>query len=309
MTHTVNDSLPSGTKTGGVFALGNFDGVHRGHRVVLDAAVAQARAMGQPARVLTFEPHPRLMFDPDQEQFRLTPAAAKERLLRAAGIDDIVVVPFIREFAEISAQAFVEDILIKQLGARHVVAGHDFIFGRARGGDMARMRAWLAAHGVGVTEIVAQATGEGAVYSSTRARMALRRGDCAAAAEILGRPWSIAGEIVHGNQRGRTIGTPTANVMLGDYLRPLFGVYAVRAGRVGEGLPYKGVANIGLRPTVDGKAELLETHIFDFDADIYGQEWEFALERFIRPEAKFVDFAALKVQIDKDKDEARRILG
>lgn len=288
--------------------MGNFDGVHRGHRVVLAAAVEKARELGAPMRVLTFEPHPRLMFDPGQEQFRLTPSGAKERLLRAAGADDVVVLPFTREFAEIPAQSFVEDILVGRLGARHVVAGHDFIFGRARGGDMDKLRAWLAAHGVGVTEIAPQGEGD-AIYSSTRARMALRRGDCAAAAAVLGRAWSIAGEVVHGNQRGRTIGTPTANVMLGDYLRPLFGVYAVRAGRVGEGFPYKGVANIGLRPTVDGKAELLETHIFDFNEDIYGQEWEFALERFIRPEAKFADFAALKVQIDKDKDEARRILG
>jgi riboflavin kinase/FMN adenylyltransferase len=293
----------SGAK-GGVFALGNFDGVHRGHRRVLDAAIAKARAMGEPARVLTFEPNPRSVFYPDLPPFRLTPAAAKERLLRAYGMDDVVALPFTTEFAQVTAQEFIERVLLEQFGVRHIVVGHDFIFGHKRGGNIQNMTAWLAPHGVGVTEVLAFGDVCGA-FSSTRVREALQQGEVAGAAKILGRDWSIAGTVVKGAQRGRMIGVPTANIALRDYLRPKFGVYAVRARRVGEAAWVRGVANIGVRPTVDGVSETLEAHVFDFDQDIYGQEWEFALTRFIRAERKFDGLDALKAQIMRDIDAAK----
>ena len=284
---------------GGVFALGNFDGVHRGHQGVIAAAVAQARAMNILVRVLTFEPHPRSLFKPDQPPFRLTPRESKERLLKAYGIDDVAVLPFTPAFAQMTAQGFVEDILLARFGVQHIVAGHDFVFGHDRGGDMQKLALWLAGHHVGVTEVEPLVDGDG-VFSSTRARNLLQQGDAAAAAQILGRNWSIAGTVVKGAQRGRMIGVPTANIALGDYLRPRFGVYTVQGNRVGTAETYRGVANIGTRPTVDGGSETLEAHLFDFDQDIYGQEWEFALTRFIRPERKFDDFEALKTQISQD---------
>ena len=292
---------------GGVFALGNFDGVHRGHRHVLDAVGAQARALGVPARVLTFEPHPRAIFQPHLPQFRLTPKEVKARLLKSCGIDDVSVLPFTPELVQMEAQDFVEQILINHFGAQHIIAGQDFSFGHKRGGDMQKLAAWLAPHGVGVTAVAPLVDAGGCVFSSTRARSFLQQGEVAAAAEILGRDWSIAGTVMHGAARGRTIGVPTANISLGDYLRPRFGVYAVRAGRVGESLNISGVANIGVRPTVDGTSENLEAHLFDFDQDIYGQEWEFALTRFIRPERKFDSFDALKAQIALDIAAARGV--
>ena len=290
---------------GGVFALGNFDGVHRGHRAIIDAAVEKARGMRIPARVLTFEPHPRAFFQPHSPPFRLTPLAVKESLLKAYGIDDVVVLPFTAEVAHLSAEDFIEQVLLKRFGAEHLVAGHDFIFGYKRGGDMKKLAAWLAPHQIGVTEIEAMGD-EGEVFSSTRIREMLLEGEVEAATEILGHEWSISGEVMRGAGRGRKIGIPTANILLGAYLRPKFGVYAVRAGRVGGALTYHGVANIGLRPTVDGENENLEAHLFDFNQDIYGQEWQFALTHFIRPEKKFENLEALKAQIMKDIEAAKK---
>ena len=287
---------------GGVFALGNFDGVHRGHRLVIDAAVVAARALKIPARVLTFEPHPRAFFAPDLLPFRLAPPPAKERLLKSCGIDDVVTLNFTDEFAQLSAQDFVEQVLVKQCGAQHVVAGHDFAFGHGRSGNMQLLTKWLAPHGVAVTEIPALGDKAGRAVSSSAIRDHLRQGELVEATDLLGHDWSIAGTVIGGDARGRTLGVPTANVALGDYLRPKFGVYAVRAGRVGELLLYKGVANIGVRPTLNerGVRENLEAHLFDFDEDIYGQEWEFALTRFIRPEQKFGGLDELKAQIARD---------
>ena len=290
---------------GGIFALGNFDGVHLGHRQVLDAVVERARAQGVPARVLTFEPHPRAVFQPHLPPFRLTPEAVKERLLKACGIDNVSVLPFTPEFAQILAQDFVEQILRDRFGVQHIMAGHDFVFGHKRGGDMDKLAAWLAPYQIGVTAVAPLVDAGGLAFSSTRVRALLQQGAVGEAADILGRDWSISGTVIKGAARGRTIGVPTANVALGDYLRPRFGVYAVRAGRVGEALTYRGVANIGMRPTVGGSSENLEAHLFDFDQDIYGQEWEFALTRFIRPERKFDDFEALKTQISQDIVAAR----
>ncbi len=293
---------------GGVFALGNFDGVHRGHRATLEAAVAKSRELGIPARVLTFEPHPRTFFQPSLAPFRLTPEHVKKRLLKALGIDDVAVLPFTSEIAHMRALDFIERILIERFCAQHIVAGYDFVFGRNRDGNMKKLATRLGPIGIGVTE-VDELGDDGELFSSTRIRELLLEGEAEAAAKILGRPWSIEGTVRKGSDIGaKTLGFPTANIDLGSYVRPRFGVYAVRAGKAGSDLPCSGVANIGVRPTVNGKTENLEAYLFDFAGNIYGEDWEFALIQFIRPEKKFDNLETLKAQIAEDAEAGRKIL-
>lgn len=291
--------------TGGVLALGNFDGVHRGHQAVIKAAVERARALSVPACVITLEPHPRSLFKPNIPPFRLTPASVKERLLKSFGIDQVIVLPFTREFSEYPAPDFVQKILLDTYHARHIVAGFDFVFGKDRQGTMPRLREWLAPHHVGVTEVTPFRDASGEVMSSSRTRKALQSGDMKTVTHILGRFWGITGTVQQGAQRGRQLGVPTANIALGDYQRPKFGVYVVQAKPVGGGHPYQGVANIGVRPTVDGKTELLEVHLFNFFGDLYGQELEVELLHFLRPEKAFSGIDALRQQIEMDMQEAR----
>ena len=285
---------------GGVFALGNFDGVHHGHQAVVKTAIEKAKGMGIAACVLTLEPHPRSLFKPDIPPFRLTPEPVKIRLLHALGVDHIVVQPFTQAFSGLPATDFVNDILIKTYGVQHIIAGFDFVFGHQRLGNMKNLRSWLAPHGIGVTEVTPFRDSGGEIMSSSRTREALQKGDLATAERILGRPWSISGIIQHGAQRGRALSVPTANVFLGDYLRPRFGVYAIQARPVGAHNTIEGVANIGVRPTVDGSTETLEFHLFDFHNDIYGQEWEVELIDFIRPEQAFSGLDTLQNQIMQD---------
>jgi riboflavin kinase / FMN adenylyltransferase len=290
---------------GGVFALGNFDGVHRGHQAVIKAALEKAGNINAPARVLTLEPHPRSLFKPDIPPFRLTPAAAKVRYLRALGVQDVIVLPFTHAFSQMPATEFVQNILVSEYGAQHVVAGFDFVFGHDRLGTMQKLREWLAPNNVAVTEVTPFRDTHGEVMSSSRTREALRQGDLATAEHILGRPWSISGVVERGAQRGTKMGVPTANISLGEHLRPKFGVYAVNAWRIGSSLHRPGIANIGNRPTVDGKTEMLEVHLFDFRDDIYGQEWEVELVHFIRPEQAFSSVDDLRTQIMHDIRIAR----
>jgi len=243
---------------GGVLALGNFDGVHKGHQAVIKAAVDIAREKDVSSRVLTFEPHPRTFFQPNSVPFRLTPPDVKERLLIRCGINDIIRLPFTADLAQMPAEMFVEKVLLERYGAEHVVAGHDFVFGQNRDGNMEKLKAFLKPCGVDVTEIEEKGD-DGESYSSTRVRELLLEGDVEAATKILGRPWSLEGPVVRGSTiGGKTLGFPTANLCLGPYLRPKFGVYTIRAGKIGGDLPILGVANIGQRPTVDGKKEILE---------------------------------------------------
>ena len=290
---------------GGVFALGNFDGVHQGHQAVVKTAIDHARGMGVSARVLTLEPHPRSVFKPDIPPFRLTPEPVKIRLLRGLGVDDVIVLPFNKDLSQFTGEDFVRKLLMEKYGVQHIVAGFDFVFGYQRTGNMQKLREWVTPHHIGVTEVTPFRDSHGEVMSSSRTREALQEGDLKTAEHILGRPWSIAGIIQRGAQRGRQLNVPTANIALGEYLRPKFGVYAVTAGRVGKPRTYQGVANIGTRPTVDGKTETLEFHLFNFEGDIYGQEWEVDLVDFIRPEQAFADLEALKRQIMQDIETAK----
>ena len=291
--------------TGGVIALGNFDGVHRGHQVLVARAQQEARALDAPLVALTFEPHPRRYFVPDTGPFRLTLLPAKARLLEECGVQAVLAQRFDPAFAAISAQAFVDNVLLQGMGARHVVCGYDFTFGARRGGNVERLREKGREKGFGVT-VLDPVMREGEIYSSTRIREALRAGWASEASELLGHHWEIEGAVELGDQRGRTIGFPTANVALGEHLRPRFGVYAVRALVGGQWRD--GVANLGRRPTVGKLQENFEVHLFDFAGDLYGQVLRVQLIDFIRPEMKFSGLDALKAQIAADGEAARRLL-
>ncbi|WP_158046595.1 bifunctional riboflavin kinase/FAD synthetase [Skermanella pratensis] len=295
---------------GAVVALGNFDGVHSGHRIVIGTAADTARATGKPLAVLTFEPHPRSLFRPADEPFRLTPFRTKARHIEELGVDLLFVIHFDQAFSCKTAQQFVDEVLVAGLGASHVVAGYDFVFGHKRGGDVGYLYQAARTAGFGVTEVKPAADAAGGVFSSTRVRDLLAAGNPREAAAVLGRPWELEGRVEHGDQRGRTIGFPTANLELGEYLRPRYGVYAVRAG-IDQGAQTvwtDGVANLGRRPTVDGLKELLEVHLFDFTGDLYGRHLRVQMIDFIRPERKFESFDVLKQQILTDAETARGLL-
>jgi len=296
---------------GAACALGNFDGVHRGHRVVIDRAVAQARARGCPAAVIAFEPHPRQYFRPEDAPFRLTSLETKSRLLSELDLDILFVLTFDAVLATLSADQFANQILADALGIKHLTIGYDFRFGKDRAGDAGFLARWGAAHDVSVdvVEPVRLNTGHHDIYSSSLVRQLLRAGDVVQAASVLGRAWCIDGLVQHGDKRGRTIGFPTLNVDLGDYLRPALGVYVIEA-RVEEGVhagTYQGLANVGRRPTFDQDDVLLEAHLFDFDGDLYGVRVFVSFLDFIRREQKFDGLEALKAQIARDCDAARHI--
>ncbi|OYY71190.1 bifunctional riboflavin kinase/FMN adenylyltransferase [Sphingomonas sp. 28-63-12] len=291
---------------GGIVALGNFDGFHLGHQAVIGRAVAHARTLGVPALVATFDPHPVRYFKPDVPPFRLTTLDQRQRLFAAAGADAMVVFGFDAALAGLTAQAFVDERLIANLGVAGVVTGEDFTFGKARGGNVAVLAALGAANGFACETVGAVTAGDEAV-SSSRIRDLLQAGDPAGAARLLTRPFAIEGRVQHGDKVGRTIGYPTANIDMGSYLRPAYGIYAVRA-RLADGRVLAGAANIGVRPTFDPPKELLEVFLFDFAEDLYGQVIEVALIAYLRPEAKFDGLEALVVQMDADCVAARAVL-
>ncbi len=291
---------------GGIVALGNFDGFHLGHQAVVGAAVARARAEGRPALVATFDPHPIRYFKPDAAPFRLTTLDQRERLFAAAGVDAMIVFGFDAELAALSAEAFVEQRLLAALKVGGVVTGEDFTFGRARSGDVNALRAWGRARGFS-TDAVAPVMLDGETISSSRIRAALIAGDAETAARLLTRPYAIQGVVQHGDKLGRTIGYPTANLDMGEYLRPAYGIYAVR-GRLDDGRVLDGAANLGIRPSFDPPKELLEPHFFDFAGDLYGRTVSVELIDYLRPEAKFDTLDALVTQMDADCARAREIL-
>ncbi|WP_210359226.1 bifunctional riboflavin kinase/FAD synthetase [Sphingomonas beigongshangi] len=291
---------------GGIVALGNFDGFHLGHQAVVGRAVARARAEGRPALVATFDPHPVRHFRPETPPFRLTTLDQRGRLFAAAGVDAMIVFHFDAALASLSAEDFVMLRLFDLLRVKGVVTGEDFTFGRGKRGTVADLATFGDALGF-AAETVAPVMLEGAAVSSSRIREALRAGDMRGAARLLTRPFAIEGVVQHGDKLGRTIGYPTANLDMGKYLRPAYGIYAV-TGRLQDGTMLKGAANLGIRPTFDPPKELLEPHFFDFAGDLYGQTIEVALVDYLRPEAKFDDLDALVRQMDADCARARTIL-
>ena len=288
---------------GGIVALGNFDGFHKGHQAVVARAVSRARAEGRPALVATFDPHPVRFFAPDVPPFRLTTLDQRQRLFAEAGADAMLVFHFNAELASVMAPDFVTDYLVSRIGAAGVVTGEDFTFGKGRGGNVEVLKLLGQANRISV-DSVSPVNDGGEPVSSSRIREALQAGDCETATSLLTRPFAIEGEVEHGDKRGRKLGYPTANIALGNYLRPRFGVYAVR-GRLPRGRVLDGVANLGVRPMFDPPKELLEPYFFDFEGRLYGRRIEVELISFIRTEERFDDLDALKVQIARDCDEAR----
>ena len=290
---------------GAVLALGNFDGFHLGHQAVVGRAVARGAHERRPVIVATFDPHPVRHFRPDAAPFRLTTLDQRQRMFAAAGADAMLVFGFDAALAATSAEDFVR-MLAERIGASGVVTGEDFTFGARRGGNAALLRDLGAVHGI-AAETVAPVQLDGEAVSSSRIRDALKAGDPGSATRLLTRPFAIQGEVIHGDKRGRELGWPTANVELGKYQRPAYGIYAVRV-RLDDGSEHEGVANIGVRPMFDPPRELLEAALFDYDGDLYGRTIEVALHHFIRPEMTFDGMDALKARMDEDAAAARRLL-
>ena len=301
---TLADGIPDRFR-GGIVALGNFDGFHLGHQAVVGRAVARAAHERRPAIVATFDPHPVRFFKPDVAPFRLTSLDQRQRLFAAAGADAMLVFDFDAALAATSAEDFVR-LLAERIGAAGVVTGEDFTFGARRGGNVVVLREQGARLGM-TAETVAPVLLDGEPVSSSRIREALAAADPASATRLLTRPFAIEGEVLHGDKRGRELGYPTANMELGRYQRPAYGIYAVRV-RLEDGSEHAGVASLGVRPTFDPPKELLETYLFDFAGDLYGRTIEVALHHYLRGEEKFDSMDALTAQMRTDEAEARRLL-
>lgn len=286
---------------GSVMALGNFDGFHGGHQAVVGRAIGRARAEGRPAIVATFDPHPMRLFRPNTPSFRLTTLDQRQALFARAGADAMLVFDFTPELAALDPAGYVR-LLTQGLGVAAVVTGEDFTFGKGRSGTIDS----FAALGL-PAEAVAPVRDEGGVISSSRIREALIAGDCDTAARLLTRPFAIQGVVQHGDKLGRTIGFPTANIDMGPYLRPAYGIYAVR-GILPDGRVLDGAANLGIRPTFDPPKELLEPHFFDFAESLYDQAIEVQLIRYLHGELKYDGLDALMAGIARDCTQARQIL-
>ena len=299
--------LPA-TLKGGVIAIGNFDGVHRGHQGVLSRALEIAAEQDIPSLVLTFEPHPRTVFRPDTPVFRLTPAPLKAKLLEKLGFNAVLEYPFDRSFSSRSPEEFIQSILLDWIGAKEVVTGFDFHFGKDREGGPAFLLASGGKHGFGVTLVDAFRDEDAHVISSSRIRDLIAEGDVAQAAGLLGYRYTVEAQVIHGRKLGRTLGFPTANMALPPEVRLKAGIYAVRFRRA-DGTLHDGVASFGYRPTVtDNGAPLLETMLFDFAGDLYGETCSVSFFGFLRPELKFDGLEPLIEQMNRDTQEARALL-
>jgi riboflavin kinase/FMN adenylyltransferase len=302
---TLAGGIPE-TLKGSIVALGNFDGFHLGHQAVVGRAIQRAFHERRPVIVATFDPHPVHFFKPDLPPFRLTTLDQREAMFAHAGADAMLVFEFNRELALMEAAEFVSEVLKERIGAAGVITGDDFTFGKGRTGDVALLAKLGAEHGI-AAEAVPQVLLNGERISSGRIREALVAGDSATATHMLSRDYAIEGVIQDGDRRGRELGYPTANMVLGDYQRPRYGIYAVRV-TLDDGTEHPGVASLGVRPTFDPPQELLETHLLDFDADLYGRKIEVALHAFIRDEKKFDDIGALVTHMKRDEAQARHLL-
>ncbi len=290
-----------------VLAIGNFDGLHRGHQFLLESARQTAVRDGRELAVLSFEPHPKKFFVRHLPPFRLTPFQSKYNLLKKSGVDYFFCLHFDHYLSRLSAGNFVRHILIDGIGASAVFVGSDFVFGHERGGDIETLRNY-SAQGFFKTHAINLLNDRDTPISSSRIREALKSGDCNLAAQLLGRPWQITGHVRSGQKLGRQIGVPTANISMRDYQHPKYGVYAVRV-KMPDGSAHNGVANIGIRPTVCGKWPQCEVHLFDFNGNLYGARLAVDLIEFIRDEKKFNGIEELKSQIARDIEKSKSILG
>ncbi|HVM22397.1 MAG TPA: bifunctional riboflavin kinase/FAD synthetase [Sphingomicrobium sp.] len=302
---TLSGGVPEQLR-GSIVALGNFDGFHLGHQAVVGRAVARAFHERRPVIAATFDPHPVAFFKPDLPPFRLTSLDQRQALFAHAGADAMLVFEFNAALASMDAEEFVRDVLAGEIGAAGVITGDDFSFGKGRSADVALLRELGERHGV-AAEAVAQVLLGGERVSSGRIREALVAGDTGMATRLLTRDFAIEGVVQQGDRRGRELGYPTANLTLGDYQRPRYGIYAVRV-TLPDGSEHPGVASLGIRPTFDPPTELLEAHLFGFDGDLYGQRIEVALHAFIREEKKFDSAEALAAEMRGDEAAARKLL-
>lgn len=301
------ENLPP-TARGHVVAIGNFDGVHLGHQRVIAAASRESAACGVALGVLMFAPNPRQFFQPDAPPSELMPIAARARVLQEYGVKHVYVQRFDAAFSHLSPDAFLSQVLKNQLNASHIVVGENFHFGHRRMGNLDFLRRHGPEYGMGVVGVPADRSVDGVIYSSTRVRECLSAGRMEDARKILGRPFEIEGEVMQGDHVAAGLGYPTANVRLGGYHRPRYGVYAVRAQVVGEAEWHNGVANVGIRPTVGGGKEWLEVHLMNMHRNLYGKNLRVRFYDFIRPEQKFESLDALKQQIARDIHEATQRL-
>ena len=302
---TLAGGIPESLK-GSIVALGNFDGFHLGHQAVVGRAVQRAFHERRQVIVATFEPHPVRFFRPDVPPFRLTTLDQRERLFAHTGADAMLVFEFGDELRSTSAEDFITGLLGRRIGAAGVVTGDDFTFGKMRGGNVELLRTLGAEQGI-VAEAVAPVLLGEVRISSGRIREALEAGDTGLATKLMSRDFAIEGVVQGGDKRGRELGYPTANIVLGDYQRPRYGIYAVRV-TLRDGSEHPGVANLGVRPTFDPPTELLETHLLDFQGDLYGQKIEVALHAFIREEKKFESLDDLVAEMRADEAQARHLL-
>jgi riboflavin kinase/FMN adenylyltransferase len=296
--------IPQQSSVSTVLTIGNFDGVHLGHRAMLDRLTACARTAGLPAAVLTFEPHPRELFAPEQAPARLSSLREKLNLLENCGIDQVYICRFDRRMAALGAEEFIENLLVRGLSVRHLIVGDDFRFGKGRGGDFALLQQMGEAHRFTV-EAMRTVDVDGERVSSSAVRDALAAGDLEHAARLLGRPYGIAGHVIHGDKVGRKLGFPTANIQLKRKKVPMTGVFAVTVSGLGDkDLP--GAANLGVRPTLgDSLKPVLEVHLLDYDSDIYRSHLTVNFLHKLRDEAKYASLGALTAQIARDVDATR----
>lgn len=290
---------------GCVLTIGKFDGVHLGHQAVLKNVIEQSRVLGLPSTVMVFEPQPEEVFTPQQAPARLSRLRDKYEQLKELGVDRLLCIKFDRRFASYDAHDFIADLLVEKLGTRFLVVGDDFRFGKARKGDFAMLEHYAKQYRYDVVSTHSFRHHDCRI-SSTEIRIALAKGDFRQAHEMLGRPFTIAGKVVHGQKKGRTIGFPTANVLLKRCIAPINGVFAVNVKI--DGSQYKGVANVGTRPTLNGERSQLEVHIFDFDERIYGKLIRVEFSQKLRDEKKFDSFELLKNQIKLDAQQAKHLL-
>jgi riboflavin kinase/FMN adenylyltransferase len=302
---TLAGGVPEKLK-GAIVALGNFDGFHLGHQAVVNRAIQRGFHERRPVIVATFDPHPVRFFKPDVPPFRLTTLDQRQALFAHAGADAMLVFEFDKALATTTSEDFVADVLARQIGAAGVVTGDDFTFGKGRTGDVALLKQLGAAQGI-VAETVPQVVLDGERISSGRVREALIAGDTGTATHMLTRDYAIEGVVQNGDARGRHLGYPTANLELGDYQRPKYGIYAVRV-TLDDGSEHPGVASLGVRPTFDPPRELLEAHLFGFDGDLYGRKVEVGLHAYIRDEKKFADVETLVAHMREDEAKARHLL-
>ncbi len=301
---THEESIPEEYQNA-VFTIGNFDGMHKGHISLISKAIESAKDQNKPVAILTFEPHPRSIFQPNESAFRITPKDLKREKIEETGVDFLVELDFTRELAQKSADAFVQEILINQLKASHIFIGEDFQFGLNRTGSADTIRT----HGIEVTTIEIIEDKNEQKHSASNVRSYLRRGMIEEANNILGWEWDIRGEVIHGDKRGREMGFPTANVALGETIHPAFGVYATMVCIDGETIWRPAATNIGIRPMFETPQALVESYIFDFGEEIYGKQIHVRPIEKIRGEARFNSLDELIVQIDQDCNKIKDILG